>query len=650
MKRYPVIMAVLAIITLLVSLVPTGITYSASPKAFPGAMGFGANTVGGRGGRVIYVTNLNDSGAGSLREALSATGPRTILFKVGGTIKLSNDLQISEPYVTLAGQSAPGQGVQIKGGMLLITTHDVLIRYMKIREGNPTGGNPADTDSISIAGNKSEVYNVVIDHCTLIWGTDIGGLSILTNSHDVTVQDTILGEGLMNSNHPETPHSYSMNLTQLNDSGYPTNITLYHNLITSSNARNPQMIQPAKVDFANNVLYNWGNKTAYGNPKSLNLVNNYYVAGPLSKSTYFWDLHVDKDYPTQNNNAVYESGNVAVGFNGSRGGPNVIYTGSPRFTSSITNLTSAQDAYNYVVNNVGANRPVRDEVDQRIISNLTNRTMRLPNGATNRFIDAVDLAWPNLASGTPPADSDNDGMADSWEQQKFGNTSRGSANNSSSDADGDGYTDLEEYLNNTNPVEGVVVAPTSAPTSTATAKPTVTATPAATFPTAQPTTAPTLAAVPATLKFTSVDDASIEQEKPNANNGGDNRLVVDNNPNVDFFIKFKVSGVNGKPVTRAVLRLYNLDGSDFGGRIKLVPSNNWNEGALTWNNRPDSPGDALAALDQVSPDQWYELDLTSVITGDGTYSFRIVSTSSNNAAYSSKEGSHPPQLVLTVAP
>jgi len=425
--------------------------------AFPGAEGFGANTKGGRGGRVIYVTNLNDSGAGSFRDAVSQTGARTVVFKVSGTIGLLRDIEITQPYLTIAAQTAPGQGVQIKGGMIKIVTHDVIARYLKVRKGNPTGGNAADTDSVSVSAQNTEVYNVILDHSSLIWGTDIGGASILTNAHDITFQDSIFGEGLYLSNHPEGVvaqggHSMSLNVSALNSSGKPTRLTLYRNLITSSDSRNPQFIEAVNADFVNNVLYNWGAKSAFGNPHSLNLIKNMYVYGPLSRTNNLWNLRIDADWTTQHNSAVYESGNATVGFTGTRGGPSSIYAATRFSPYSIVREMMPVDAYNYVMANAGATKPVRDSVEQRLIDNVVNRTMRLPNGTVaNRFVNDTDLVWPNLAGGTPVADSDNDGMSDSWEQQHFGNTSRGSAFSSTSDFDADGYTDLEEYLNSTDP-------------------------------------------------------------------------------------------------------------------------------------------------------------------------------------------------------
>jgi hypothetical protein len=413
-------------------------------EAFPGAEGFGKYAVGGRGGKVIYVTNLNDSGDGSFREALSESGPRIVEFQVAGTINLEKDIDIDNPFITIAGQTAPGEGVQIKGGMIRILTHEVIIRYLKVREGDPPGGkNAYNTDPISLSAQKGrEVYNIMIDHCSLVWGTDIGGLSILTNVHDVTVQDSIIGEGLYYSSHPESPHSKSLNIIRLDTTSQPVRITIYRNLITTSDERNPQVQGAINVDVVDNVIYNWGRKASFGNPKSLNLVNNYYIKGPESTDLPAWDLRLGPEDKVANLGSVYEQGSRLEGITVVRGGPSDIYTSSRFSPYSITNEMTPQAAYDYIVANAGANKPVRDSADQQIINNLINRT--------GKFLNASDLVWPNLTSGTTPADSDNDGMPDAWEMKYFGDLQKASA---TSDSNGNGYSDLEEYLNGTNPTQ-----------------------------------------------------------------------------------------------------------------------------------------------------------------------------------------------------
>jgi pectate lyase len=413
--------------------------------AFPGAEGFGAQTAGGRGGKILYVTTLADSGPGSLRSALESSGQRIVLFKVAGTITLNNDISIAQPYITIAGQTAPGEGVQIKGGMIKIKTHDVIIRYLKMRPGDQLNQSLiTDRDALALAGNSSEVYNVIIDHSSMVWGPDMGGMSILTNAHDITIQNSILGEGLYLSNHTEATtaqngHSLGLNITQLSTSAWPRRITLHHNLLTTADHRMPQVMGGELVDIVNNVIYNWGTSAAHGNPRSLNLVNNIFIKGPLTKSLLAWETRTNPENPTLRPGSVYERGNVTEGFSTVRGNPQTVYATARFAPYSLGAEQSAQEAYNRVVQDAGANLPVRDSVDQRIINNLKQRSGSFMNGS--------DLVWPALASGPVPADTDQDDLPDSWEQSQFGSLSNGTASN----PDGDGYTNVEEYINGSNP-------------------------------------------------------------------------------------------------------------------------------------------------------------------------------------------------------
>jgi pectate lyase len=423
---------------------PTAVP-SGPALAFPGAEGFGAQTAGGRGGKILYVTTLADSGPGSLRSALESSGQRIVLFKVAGTITLNNDISIAQPYITIAGQTAPGEGVQIKGGMIKIKTHDVIIRYLKMRPGDQLNQSMiTDRDALALAGNSSEVYNVIIDHSSMVWGPDIGGVSILTNAHDITIQNSILGEGLYLSNHTEATaaqngHSLGVNITQLSTSAWPRRITLHHNLLTTADHRMPQVMGGEMIDIVNNVIYNWGTSAAHGNPRSLNLVNNVFIKGPLTKSLLAWEARTNPENPTLRPGSVYEGGNATEGFSTVRGDPQTVYATARFAPYSLSAEQSAQEAYNRVMQDVGANLPVRDSADQRIINNLKQRSGSFMNGS--------DLVWPALASGPVPADTDQDDLPDSWEQSQFGSLSDGTASN----PDGDGYTNVEEYINGSNP-------------------------------------------------------------------------------------------------------------------------------------------------------------------------------------------------------
>ena len=470
MKHNPLIKAFIATLVLLSTIASFGNVSGLSPvKAFPGAMGFGTDTPGGRGGKVIYVTNLNDSGAGSLRAALQVDSPRTVLFKVSGTITLTSDIIVKKPFLTVAGQTAPGEGVQIKGAQIKIATHDVIIRYLKMRTGDEkSNSDPADRDSVTL-NHDTNAYNIVVDHSTLIWGPDIGGLTFLNGAHDATVSNSILGEGLYISNHPEavqgqTGHSMAMNITELSSANHPTRITVHHNLLTTSSDRNPRVIGGENIDIVNNVIYNWMTSPSQGNPRSLNLIKNYYIKGPMttkSAAMVAWLPRAEAN-ATLRPGTVFEAGNLTEGFSTVRGGASNVYAKALFMPYSITVEDSPQDAYNKIVNDAGANRQVggadgtivaiRDSVDQRIINNLATRTGTFVNGVNANGVGGFpSISWPTLIAGTAATDNDNDGLPDAWENLYFGNTSRGAATDSKGDLDADGYTDLEEYLNGTNP-------------------------------------------------------------------------------------------------------------------------------------------------------------------------------------------------------
>jgi hypothetical protein len=258
----------------------------------------------------------------------------------------------------------------------------------------------------------------------------------------------------------------SMNITELSSSSYPSRITVHHNLLTTSSDRNPRIIGGENVDIVNNVIYNWRNSPSQGNPRKVNLIKNYYIRGPMtSDANAFaaWLPRVEAGGSLRSG-AVYESGNIAEGFSTMRGDPQSVYVAARFDPYSMTSEDTPQDAYSKILLDAGANlqvsgndgnfKSLRDAVDTRIINNLINRTGAFFNGVGRDGEEGfAAISWPELAGGTPALDSDGDGMPDMWEQRYFGNTSRGSANDSSGDYDNDGYTDLEEYLNNTNPLK-----------------------------------------------------------------------------------------------------------------------------------------------------------------------------------------------------
>lgn len=248
-------------------------------KAFPTAEGYGKFTVGGRGGDVYEVTNLNDSGEGSLRHAVEAEGPRTVVFRVSGTIDLKKKLTIRNPYITIAGQTAPGDGICIKRYPLSIAADEVIIRYIRVRLGNESGGND---DALSCRGRK----NIILDHVSASWSID-ETMSVY-HCKNVTIQWCMITESLFGSNHVKGSHGFG--------GIWGSDLSTYHhNLIAHHSSRNPRWASGGgRNDYRNNVVYNWGYNSSYGgerqqkgNPEfssiMVNMVGNYYKPGPATR-------------------------------------------------------------------------------------------------------------------------------------------------------------------------------------------------------------------------------------------------------------------------------------------------------------------------------------------------------------------------------
>lgn len=357
----------------------------APPSGGP-AVGYGGRTVGGAGGRTVAVTNLADSGAGSLRAALEASGHRIVVFQVAGTIRLRSTITVTDPYLTVAGETAPGQGITVRDGSLMVRASEVILRNLRLRPGDQLD-NPSDADALTINGASGSVANVVVDHVTMLWGPDIGGLAILGDVRNVTVQDSIMGEGLYLSAHAEGTaaddgHSHAANVSQLEPNlPAPRLLTFWRNLFTTSNTRMPRFQGAECVDVVNNVIYNWGKDAAHGNPRTLNLVNNWYRSGPLTEGQLFWNVQTSDVTPNAFGSSVYLSGNVADGIRGGRDDLSSVYAGSPRCGGLSVAAGNAGDAYAAVLAGAGAISPVRDEVDRRVIANVVNRGGKYFNGA-----------------------------------------------------------------------------------------------------------------------------------------------------------------------------------------------------------------------------------------------------------------------------
>lgn len=415
--------------------------------AFPGAEGAGALAVGGRGGDVYHVTNLNDSGVGSLRYGVdNASGPRTVVFDLGGTIDLDSRIRIDSPNITIAGQTAPGDGITLKGYHLeIVNTSDVVVRYLRVRPGDiHTVPNVYEPDTLSIRGSN----DVIIDHFSASWSTD----EVLSPTHDsdnVTVQWSMITEALHNSNHSKGNHGYG---TLLNGGDY----SFHHNLYAHNRSRNPRPQEggsnPTRLDFVNNVIYNPGDKYGYGVAAEeifLNFVSNYGISGPNTTETDLYEAGSLQEGEVAATH-IYQSGNVMdVDKNGqldgqSNGladfGGDYILEGSRYNLPAVTTQTAAQ-ALADVLDDVGASL-VRDAVDTRVINTVYSY------GLQGDHLDSQDEVggWPTLSSGTTLLDTDQDGMPDEYENTIAYLDSNDAADRNF-DMNSNGYTDLEDYLN-----------------------------------------------------------------------------------------------------------------------------------------------------------------------------------------------------------
>ena len=353
-----------------------------SPRsATPAAQGFGADTPGGGGGRRIAVTTLADAGPGSLRDAIAAPGPRIVEFTVAGLITLDSPIDIREPFVTIDGSTAPGNGVCIRGQEVSIHTHDVIVRHMRFRPGDISG---KEVDALNIGGT---IHHVLIDHVSASWAVD-ETLSASGAIHDVTIQWSIIAEGLNRSVHSKGPHGYGSLVRAVGG------VTLHHNLWAHNDSRNPRLgdnygAPPFPTfDVRNNVIYDYGAIAhgMVGDHLSVNFVGNYIRPGPSSKRerppvvltataepAYFVQGNVveGRDALTADNQLMFESPSPQP-----PGRLPVEFLLRP-LVAPVVRTTTAVQALRQVLANAGATRPVRDVVDDRIVGDVKRGTGRL---------------------------------------------------------------------------------------------------------------------------------------------------------------------------------------------------------------------------------------------------------------------------------
>ncbi len=432
----------------------------AQTPAFPGAEGGGMYTTGGRGGKVLYVTSLDDSEQeGTLRWAVRKKGPRTILFKTSGVIRLKSQLIINNGDVTIAGQSAPGDGICIRDYKVSVSADNVIIRYLRFRLGDETG---QIDDSFTGLRNKQ----VIIDHCSMSWSVD--ECASFYDNENFTMQWCLIAESLKKSVHAKGEHGYG-------GIWGGKNASFHHNLFVSHDSRSPRFCgsrysnQPGleKVDFRNNVIYNWGANNSYaGEGGVYNIVNNYYKPGPATgNKKHFLNPYADDG---QNNQpaGVYGKffvkgnileGNKTINGNNAEGvllNKNTFSTYAPEtskneilvtkeFPVTQVRTTSARKAYREVLKYAGASL-VRDLPDKRYVSETASGTFTYKGskGSENGLIDSQNDVggWPQYTSLPALPDSNGDGIPDGWLEKKF-------PGKKSTDTDKNGYTFLEVYLN-----------------------------------------------------------------------------------------------------------------------------------------------------------------------------------------------------------
>lgn len=356
---------------------PTPDSTASPPPAVTAVVGYGAAVEGGTGGTVMAVSTSDE-----LVEALLASGPRIVRFDVpatGATFTIP-EVAILSGELTIDGSTAAGP-VTIRG-FVRISASDVVVQHVRFRPGDVVEGNPDDIDGLTINGRTGEVRGVVINHVSMSWGPDVGGLTILGEVSDVTVQYSIMGPGLSASAHSESGegggHAYAANVAE-QSGGHAERVTLYRNLFTSSDKRGPAVQGAECVDLVENTHYNFGADSANGNPRSLNVVNGWYRSGPLRQTTDLWRTQEWKDDGSRDD-SVYLAGNVADGFEATIGAPEAALADDPRCGGLSVSPTSAEEGHQAVLEMAGAMLPIRDEVDEQLIADVRNRQGTWWNG------------------------------------------------------------------------------------------------------------------------------------------------------------------------------------------------------------------------------------------------------------------------------
>ena len=448
-------------------------------RAFPGAEGGGMYTTGGRGGNVYHVTNLNDSGEGSLRYGITnGARPLTIVFDVAGIIELNSTLNVSKGDLTIAGQTAPGDGICLKNYTFRISASNVIVRFIRCRMGDEK---KVEDDAMQILSHDDNKYkNIIIDHCSVSWCTD--ECASFYGMQNFSFQWNIISESLRVSVHGKGNHGYG-------GIWGGENASYHHNLLAHHDSRNPRIdhdyvsTQKGPLSLVNNVIYNWMGNTCYGGEsanttntyRKYNIINNYYRPGPATSTSKIWFLDpttscsnctTEMNVGTVVPGHFYMTGNTMHGYNAMtsdnwtgttksdlvstiKSNEPFTYASNP---SSIS-IQSAADAYAAVVANAGASY-ARDAIDTRVAKEANNGTHTYigSKGSTKGIIDTQsDVGgWPEYTATAEQksalADTDGDGMSDAFEDA-FGLNKNSAADGKTVSIDKHGrYTNLEMYL------------------------------------------------------------------------------------------------------------------------------------------------------------------------------------------------------------
>jgi len=443
------------IVATIAAVTAIGVSWEAHPAAaqvvdgvlaFPGAEGAGRLALGGRGGRILRVTHLGDSGPGSLRAAVEADGPRTVIFDIGGVIRLASPLTVRRGRITIAGQTAPGGGITLRDHPLVVAADDVVIRHLRSRLGDESG---VEADAVSVERGR----RIILDHISASWSVD-ETLSVGSRYnppergiYDVTVQWSLIAESLNASGHAKGEHGYGT----LVRGGHGARMTFHHNLWAAHRARmprpgnyNPPEIDPEgpRFEFRSNVFYDWSGGHAGYNADTESraayaFIGNAYIPGPDSVGrwafeesnplarAWFEGNAMDGAVPVDPWSQVKDSDR-----------PDYRLAARPDWADAATETAAEAEAR--VLAGVGAGR-VRDAVDARILEGVRART--------GHIIDSQSQVggWPELEPGSPWIDGDGDGMPDDWEAAHGLNAA--DATDGTADRNGDGFTNLEDWLN-----------------------------------------------------------------------------------------------------------------------------------------------------------------------------------------------------------